>query len=178
MVDVELGYTRTARILHWLTAVLVIAAIPAGSAMVNVGAGPLQNFLFDFHRSLGATLIPLILLRLVWRLTHRPPPLPADISPLQALAAHAVHVALYALLIIQPLIGWIGTSAFRAPIDVWWLFELPPIWPEDRAFSDQVFEVHEFIGYLIALLLCAHIGAALMHHFLRRDGVLQRMWAW
>ena len=84
MVAAELGYTRTARILHWLTAVLVLAAIPAGIAMVNVGAGPLQNFLFDFHRSLGVTLIPVILLRLVWRLTHDPPPLPGDIPPLQA----------------------------------------------------------------------------------------------
>jgi cytochrome b561 len=178
MVAAELGYTRTARILHWLTAVLVLAAIPAGIAMVNVGPGPLQNFLFDFHRSLGVTLIPVIWLRLAWRLTHRPPPLPDEVPPLQAWAAHVVHVALYALLIIQPLVGWVGTSAFRAPINVWWLFELPPIWPEDRAFSDQLFEVHEFIGYLIALLLCAHIGAALMHHFIRRDGVLMRMWAW
>jgi cytochrome b561 len=175
MVVPELGYTRSARILHWLTAVLVLAAIPAGIAMVNVGAGPLQNFLFDFHRSLGVTLIPMIWLRLIWRLAHRPPPLPGTIPPLQAWAAHAVHVALYALLIIQPLIGWVGTSAFRAPIDVWWLFELPPIWPEDRAFSDQVLFVHAVTGLAIACLLAAHIGAALHHHFIRKDRILMRM---
>jgi cytochrome b561 len=91
------------------------------------------------------------------------------------LAASSVHVALYVLLIVQPIVGWIGTSAFRAPINVFWLFELPPIWPENRAFSDQVFQVHRAIGYLIVLLLAAHIGAALFHHFVRRDRVLLRM---
>jgi cytochrome b561 len=87
-----------------------------------------------------------------------------------------VHWAFYALLIVQPIVGWIGTSAFRAPIIVFGLFELPPIWPPDRAFSDQVFVVHRAIGFLIALLITVHIAGALFHHFVRRDDVLLRMW--
>jgi cytochrome b561 len=110
-------------------------------------------------------------------LGHTPPPLPSDIPAVQQFAATSVHVGLYVLLIVQPIVGWIGTSAFRAPILVFWLFELPPIWPQDRAFSDQVFVVHRAIGFLIVLLLAAHIGAALFHHFVRRDGVLLRMWS-
>jgi cytochrome b561 len=170
-------YSVSARVLHWFTAVLVLITIPAGIAMANIGAGPLQNFLFDLHRSIGVLLIPVILLRLAYRLHDPPPPLPADIPAIQQFAASVVHVALYALLIVQPIVGWIGTSAFRAPIIVFWLFELPPIWPENRAFSDQAFQVHRVVAYLIVLLLCAHIGAALFHHFVRRDRVLLRMWS-
>jgi cytochrome b561 len=177
MVSDEPVYTATARTWHWFTAVLVLAMIPMGITMVNIGPGPLQNTLFDLHRSIGVLLMPVILLRLVYRLRHPPPPLPADIPAFQQFAASSVHVALYVLLIVQPIVGWIGTSAFRAPINVFWLFELPPIWPEDRAFSDQVFQVHRAIGYLIVLLLAAHIGAALFHHFVRRDRVLLRMWS-
>ena len=73
------------------------------------------------------------------------------------------------------MVGWIATSAYRAPILVFWLFELPPIWPVDQAFSEKMFAVHRLIGIAIALLLCAHIGAALFHHFIRKDGVLMRM---
>jgi cytochrome b561 len=173
----EVIYSGTARVLHWFTAVLVLIMIPAGIAMVNVGPGELQNTLFHLHRSIGVLLMPVMLLRLGYRLGHPPPPLPADVPAVQQFAATSVHVALYVLLIVQPIVGWIGTSAFRAPILVFWLFYLPPIWPEDRAFSDQVFVVHRAIGFLIVLLLAAHIGAALFHHFVRRDGVLLRMWS-
>ena len=78
---------------------------------------------------------------------------------------------------MQPILGWFGTSAFPERIIVFGLFELPPIWPPDRAFSDQVFVVHRAIGYLIALLIVAHVGAALYHHLVRRDDVLLRMWS-
>jgi len=177
MVTDERVYSATARAWHWFTALLVLTMIPIGITMVNVGPGPLQNTLFHLHRSIGVLLMPVILLRLAYRLRHPPPPLPADIPAIQQLAASSVHVALYVLLIVQPIVGWIGTSAFRAPILVFWLFELPPIWPEDRAFSDQVFQLHRAIGFLIVLLLAAHIGAALFHHFVRRDRVLLRMWS-
>jgi cytochrome b561 len=76
---------------------------------------------------------------------------------------------------VQPIVGWVATSAYRAPIRVFWLFELPPIWPVDQPLSERLFGVHRFLGIAIALLLCAHVGAALFHHFVRKDGVLLRM---
>ena len=85
------------------------------------------------------------------------------------------HWALYILLIVQPFVGWIATSAYRAPMTMFWLFELPPIWGENRALSEDLFLVHRNLGLLIAALLVAHIGAALFHHFVRKDGVLLRM---
>ncbi|SRR6266540_3501352 len=170
------AYTLPARILHWITAILVLTMIPIGLVMKNLlDVGPVQDVLFHLHRSIGAVLMPIVALRLTWRLTHPPLPLPADIPVRQRAAALAMHWVLYIALIVQPIVGWIATSAYGAPILVFWLFELPPIWPEDRAFSEEVFAVHRLIGISIAVLLCGHIGAALYHHFIRRDGVLMRM---
>jgi cytochrome b561 len=175
MTDATPAYTATARILHWITASLVLFTLPLGLVIANDWGGPLQDQLYDLHRSIGALIIPIILVRAVYRFGHKPAPLPDDIPAIQQLAAKATHWALYTLLIVQPFVGWLGTSAYRAPIVVFGLFELPPIWPEDRAFSDRVLLVHSLIGLAIACLLAAHIGAALHHHFVRKDRILMRM---
>jgi cytochrome b561 len=169
------AYTLTARIFHWVTATLVLLMLPLGVVIAHGWGGALQDQLYDLHRSIGALIIPIVLARLVYRWLHPPLPLTDDIPAIQQLAAHTTHWALYALLIVQPFVGWIGTSAYRAPIIVFGLFELPPIWPEDRGFSDRVLYLHGLIALTIACLLAAHIGAALYHHFVRRDRVLMRM---
>jgi cytochrome b561 len=169
-------YSAPARVLHWIIAAIVITMIPLGIAMSNAGSGPAQDFMFKLHLSLGTTLLPLVLLRIIWRLTHTPPPLPADIPAIQKLAASSTHFLLYLTLVVQPVLGWIGTSAYRAPITVFGLFDLPPIWPENRGLSDQLFLVHRNIGIIMAVLILAHIAGALFHQFVRRDNLLQRMW--
>lgn len=175
MPDAIPAYTVTARTLHWLTASLVLFMLPLGLVIGNNWGGPLQDQLYDLHRSIGALIIPIIVARALYRIGHPPPPLPDDIPPLQQFAAHATHWALYVLLIVQPFVGWIGVSAYPATIKVFGLFELPSIWHEDRAFSDRVLFVHSLIGLAIALLVAAHIGAALHHHFVRKDRILARM---
>jgi cytochrome b561 len=171
-----LAYTPVARVLHWLTAALVLLMLPGGILMANVlSDGPAKDLVFHLHRSTGALLLPIMLFRLFYRLTHERAPLPQGIPWVQRFAAEATHGLLYCLLIVQPLIGWVATSAYRAPILVFWLFELPPIWPEDRGLSERLFTVHRVLGIAIALLLCGHIGAALFHHFVRKDTVLLRM---
>jgi cytochrome b561 len=169
------GYTLTARVLHWVTAVLVLAMIPVGIIIGNEWGGPAQEFLYNLHKSIGVTLIPIVLLRLIWRLTHPPPPLPADVPDIQKIAAHATHWALYGLLLVQPIVGYIMTSAYPAPVPFFGLFNLPPIWPEDRALSERLVTVHLTIGLAIAGIAALHIAAALFHHFVRRDEVLMRM---
>jgi cytochrome b561 len=169
------GYTLTARILHWVTAVLVLTMIPIGIAMANADFGKAQDTLYHLHRSVGVLLLPIVVIRVIWRFLHPPPPLPSDIPAIQQVAAHTTHWALYALLIVQPVIGWIATSAYRAPILFFWLFEVPPIWPVDQPFSEAMFKVHRNLGIAIAFLACIHIGAALFHHFIRKDRVLMRM---
>jgi cytochrome b561 len=169
------AYTPVARALHWITAVLVLILIVVGVIIANTGDWPGKMVVYDLHKSTGIIVLPLVLFRLFYRLTHPPAPLPAHIPPIQQMAAHANHWALYALLIVQPIVGWIATSAYRAPIPVYWLFEMPPIWREDRAFSERMFTVHAAVATLLAIAATGHIGAALYHHFIRKDEVLMRM---
>jgi len=169
------AYSATARALHWITAALVLIMLPLGVVITNEWGGALQDPLYDLHRSIGAAIIPLVILRLGYRLMHPPLPLPEDIPPIQQLAARATHWGLYELLIEQPFAAWVATSASRAPIMVFGLFELPPIWPQDRPLSGLLFVVHALIGAAIACLAAVHIGAALYHHFVRKDRVLLRM---
>ena len=169
------AYTITARALHWITAALVLVQIPLGLVIANFKLGAWNDAVYNTHKSIGAILIPIVLFRLFYRVTHKPAPLPPDVPELQRLAAQGLHWLLYLLLVVQGLIGWIATSAYRAPIPVFGLFEMPPIWPENRALSDQLFVVHRAIGILLAFLIVGHIGAALFHHFVRRDRVLMRM---
>jgi cytochrome b561 len=176
MIDTTVpGYTLTARILHWITAALVLIMVPIGVAMANADFGGAQDTLYHLHRSIGVLLLPIVVIRLIYRLRNPAPPLPADIPWIQQLAAHMTHWGLYTLLIVQPVVGWIATSAYRAPILFFWLFEVPPIWPVDQAFSERMFAVHRLIGIAIVLLVCAHVGAALFHHFIRKDRILMRM---
>lgn len=169
--DATQGYTLTARVLHWLTAALVLFQVPAGLLIVRFELGVIYNL----HKSVGVVILALVLVRLPWRLAHPAPPLPADIAPLQRLGAHTMHWMLYTFLVIQPILGWIATSAYPAPVPFFGLLELPHIWWEDRALSDQLFAVHRWLGIAMGVLLVGHIGAALYHHFVRRDQVLLRM---
>jgi cytochrome b561 len=169
------AYSVTARVLHWVVAALVLFMVPVGIIIANEWGGPVQQPLYDLHKSLGMLLLPLVLARLLYRLTHPPMPLPADIPALQQFAAHATHWALYGLLIVQPVVGLIATSAYPAPLPMFGLFELPPVWPENRPLSERLFALHRWMGIAIAVVAAMHIGAALHHHFVRRDRILMRM---
>jgi cytochrome b561 len=169
------AYTTTARSLHWVTALVILLMIPLGVVIAKDWGGRLQDGLYGLHESLGTLLIPIMVARVVHRLRNPPLPLPDDIPAPQRFTAHATHVGLYALLLAQPVVGWIATSAYRAPIVVLDLFTLPPIAPENRAFSDELFLVHRAMGLAIAGLVAMHIGAAVHHRLVRRDQVLMRM---
>ena len=171
----EPAYTVTARVLHWLTAALIIVQAPLGIIIANVEKGAWTDTLYNLHKSIGATLIAVVLVRLIYRFTHPPLPLPQDIPAAQRSLAEFVHWSMYGLLVIQGLIGWIATSAYPAPVPVFGLFELPAIWSENRALSDQLYAVHRYIGIALVVIILGHIGAALQHHFIRKDRVLMRM---
>lgn len=169
------AYTGTARFLHWLTAIAVLSMVPAGLAMLRIGPGGLQNFLFDYHRSVGVVLFAITAIRLLYRIVTPPVPLPDTIPALQRMAASATHTLLYTILLASPIIGWIGTSAYGAPIRVFSLFTLPPIVAKDKDMADLFLGAHEWLGWTMTALVCLHISAALYHQFVRRDGVLSRM---
>jgi cytochrome b561 len=169
------AYTMTARVLHWLIAGLVLIMVPLGIVIANEWGGPVQEPLYNLHKSIGAVILPLVVVRLIWRLTHPPQPLPADIPALQQSAAHATHWMLYGLLIVQPVVGLVATSAYPAPLPMFGLFELPHVWFENRPLSERLFALHRWLGIAIGVVAAMHIAAALHHHFLRKDRVLMRM---
>jgi len=169
------AYTVTARVLHWLTAILVLGQIVLGVIIANKWGGAWQDGLYDLHKSTGAILIPIILVRILYRWTHPPAALPADIPAIQQFAAHTMHYLLYGLLVVQMFIGWIGTATYPAPVPIYGLFTLPAIWPENRALSELLLSVHKVIGMTLAVLVVMHVGAALYHHVVRKDRVLMRM---
>ena len=175
VIKTSAGYTATARVLHWITAILVLAQIVLGILIANKWTGPWQDQLYDLHKSNGAVLIPIILIRIFYRWGHPPPPLPADIPPIQQFAAHATHYLLYGLVVAQVFLGWIATAAYPAPVPIYGLFNLPSVWPENRVLSEQLLAIHKVVGISIAVVAAMHIGAALFHHFVRKDRVLMRM---
>ena len=168
-------YSGFAKLLHWTVAVCVLFLIPAGIIMANIPDGDLKNALYTLHRSTGALVLVLMLIRLAYRLVNGVPAPEPTLTAWQRIVSHVVHLGLYALLIAQPIIGWGATSAYGAQISVYGLFTLPALVAKDEALAKPLFLVHELIGFAIAGLLIMHIGAALYHYFIRRDGVLQRM---
>lgn len=169
------AYTGIARTLHWLTAIGVLSMIPAGIVMGLIKGGALQNFLFDYHRSMGVVLFIITVIRLFYRLANPPKPLGDDIAPMQKKVAAAVHYALYFLLLVNPLVGWIGTSYYPAKIKVFWLVELPALVGKNRPMSELLLEIHAYMGLAAAALVCLHLAGVFYHQFIRKDGVLMRM---
>ena len=163
-----------ARALHWLMAIMVLSMLFIGAGMVSTVAEKHAS-LVAIHRPLGITIFILALIRLVYRLRHPAPPLPRDLPAWQVLAAKGSHVLLYALMIGMPLIGWGMLSAGGYPVTMFAGVELPRILPADPALFAWLREAHRYLAWLFFLTFLAHMGAALMHGLIRRDGVLQSM---
>jgi cytochrome b561 len=169
-------YGTTARLLHWIMAVLVIGMIVAGNVMTMEIERPLQDRLFIFHKSTGAVLILLIALRIVWRLSHPAPPLPASVPPLQKVAAHVTHVGLYLFLVVMVVSGYVRVTAGGFPIDILDWLGIPPLFAKDEALAATAKSVHAAAKYGLGLLVIMHVGAAAYHGLVLRDGVFTRMW--
>lgn len=166
-------FTPFARALHWLMAVLVLAMLFIGIAMV----ASLSNYarLVALHKPLGVAILVLVAIRLVYRLRHPPPPLPTGMPRWQRLAAHASHVALYALMFALPLVGWAMLSAAAYPIVLAGTLHLPPILPHDARLYAVLREVHGVLAYALFAIFLVHLGAALLHALIERDGVFESM---
>ncbi len=160
---------------HWLLAAMIVGSFCVGLVMADLPMSPSRLKLFNWHKWAGITILTLSALRLLWRLTHRPPadvPMPAW----QRRAAHATHFVLYALFFLVPLAGWAYSSASGFPVVVFGVIPLPDFAPVDKELAALLKSRHQMLAYALAIVVLLHIAAALKHHFLDRDGVLQRMW--
>ena len=178
-----LRYTRVAIAFHWAIAALVLALLGIGLAMTHADLAPMRRFqLYQWHKSVGLTVLVLSLLRLGWRAFHRPPPLPAAMPALERGAAHLAHAVLYALIIAMPLVGWalVSASPFNIPTVLYGVVPWPhlPIvtdLPNKAAVEAGLKLVHASGAWFLIALLVLHAGAALRHHFVLRDDTLRRM---
>ncbi len=150
-------------------------------AMLFIGVGmaaselPRYETLVAIHKPLGILILVLAAIRLINRLLHRPPPLPAGMPLPMRLAATASHVLLYVLMFAVPLVGWAMLSAARYPIVLYGSLQLPPILPHDEALYAVLRQSHTVLALLLFATFLAHLGAALFHGLIRRDGVLESM---
>lgn len=168
-------YPATSKVLHWLVAACVLITAPVAIAMTNVDKGPTQDALYNIHKSLGVLILILMVLRLINRLAVGALAAEAEIEPWQKAVSSIVHTSLYALLLAMPIVGYIANSAYGASTPFFGLFELPVITGKNEELAKQLFTVHRWVGWLVIVLAFTHIGAALFHHFIRRDAVLKRM---
>ena len=176
-------YSRVAMLFHWLIAALILFNLYLGWRMNHTeGLGKFTTF--QLHKSIGISILVLSVLRLLWRLTHRPPPYPATMRAWERAAAAATHWTFYALMIILPFTGWIVVSA--SPLNIpTLLFKRIPL-PHLGFIHDQPIATrtaidhnlgttHVVLAYIFGALILLHIAAALKHQFVQRDGVLWRM---
>jgi cytochrome b561 len=168
-------YTRTAIGLHWLLAIAIVGTWCMGIYMTDLPISPQRLKLYNWHKWAGVIILSLSGLRLLWRLTHRPPP-PAPAPRWQQVAAHATHGVLYGLFFAVPLVGWAYSSAVGFPVVLFGVLPLPSFVPVDKVLAASIKPWHGYLAYALAALVALHVAAALKHHWLDRDGLLWRMW--
>jgi cytochrome b561 len=171
-----LRYTKPAMLLHWLIAVLIVAAFTMGLVMVDIpGFTPTKLKYFSWHKWMGVTVLALAALRLLWRRANRPPPHPASLPQWQVKAADLTHVLLYVLMFAVPLSGYLYTTAAGVPVVYFGLWQIPAAFAADPALKALLKPVHYWLNMVLAALVLMHVAAALKHQFVDRDDVLKRM---
>ncbi len=172
-------YTLTAIGLHWFLALALFGLFGMGLYMADLPLSPLKLKLYNWHKWAGMTFLLLSALRLLWRLTHQPPPLPAQIDQgmprWQHLAHHGIHNALYALFFLVPLIGWAYSSASGFPIVLFGVLPLPDFVPSDKALAELIKPWHEISAFVMMGLALIHILAAIKHQWITQNGLIQRI---
>jgi cytochrome b561 len=164
-----------AQLLHWSIALLIIGLAVVGLVMGDLPNSPDKLKVFALHKSVGLTVLALVLIRLAWRFIDPRPPYPATIPPWQRRLSDLTHGLLYVLMLAMPLSGWLYNSASNFPLRWFGWFAVPPLSGPDKAIKSFAHEAHEIGFYLLALLMLLHVAAAMKHHFLDRDATLARM---
>jgi len=172
-------YTAVAMLLHWVLAAAIVTAFAVGLYVEGLPFSPAKLKLINWHKWAGVTILALSLLRLVWRLTHRPPALPVRIEQAmpgwQRAAHHGTHHLMYLLFFAVPLLGWADSSAKGYPIVWFGVLPLPDFVSPDPALADALKPLHALAAWALVGLAALHIAAALKHQFIDRDGLLARM---
>ncbi len=168
-------YSGVAIALHWLMALMILGSIAVGLYMVELDLSPQKLKLYSWHKWAGVTIFLLACIRVLWRLAHPAPPLPANLPRWQHTVAHATHLAIYLLLFAIPLSGWLMSSAFGFQVVYLGVLPIPDLLAKNKALAEQLKELHEVLNFTLWILLFLHVVAALKHHVIDRDCILHRM---
>jgi cytochrome b561 len=170
------GYGTVARLLHWAIALLLLLQIPAGIAMVSEPLTAWTAPVYIFHKGSGAVLLVLVLGRAAWRLTHRPPAFPDYMPALEQRIANATHVAIYVVLVVMVVSGYVHVIGGGYPIEMLDAIGIPPLIPNVPRLASAVLPVHQFGAFVLVALVAVHVAAVMRHHMIERNPVLRRMW--
>ncbi|PNS07438.1 cytochrome b [Solilutibacter silvestris] len=166
------GVSKT---LHWLIVILIIVMGWLGLTMVDLPNSPHKIATYALHKSIGLTIFALVIARLAWRLYAGAPAEVAGTPRWQHTLATLMHWALYALLLVTPLSGWIVNSAAGFPLQWFGMINLPALVARDHDLHERMANVHQYLFWTMVVLAVLHAGAALYHHFIQRDATLARM---
>ena len=172
-------YTLTAMVLHWVLAVAILTAFFVGLTVDDMPLSPAKLKLINWHKWAGISILLLSVLRLLWRLAHRPPALPGSIQQTmpgwQTKAYHATHHLMYLLFFAVPLLGWAYSSAKGYPIVWFGVLPLPDLMPVNKEIAESIKELHGLAAWGLIGLVALHVAAALKHQFIDKDGLISRM---
>lgn len=171
-------YSTGARHFHWWTVALIAIQLPLGIFMVDYGArtnfAPPTGQMYDAHKLIGMLILLFVLARLAYRFLHGAPGDEPTLEPWQRIVSHITHWTIYALLLVVPITGWLATSAY-GPFQPFGI-PLPRLLSENQVLAERIYGAHKAAAIMLALLVAMHVGAALFHYLIRKDGVLNRMW--
>ena len=179
------GYARYSllqRLIHWAVAIIAVCLLVAGATLGILGFDgvketfgmPVTNAIYKYHKTFGVIMLGLMTLRLLLKLTLGRPEYDPPLPRFNKVASAAVHGLLYVALLVQPMLGWAATAAGGYPIE-FFNSTLPKLIGKDKDLSETLYMVHGAVGALILTLIAIHVGAALMHRFIKRDTVMKRM---
>lgn len=168
-------YGAVTRLLHWITAVLVIGLLAAGLYMTDMPASPDKFKVYGLHKSFGMTVLFLTLCRCLWHRVSKKPDAVATLKRWEKHFSKALHLFLYVLLAAMPLTGWIFSSAANHPVSFFGFFTLPDLVTPDKDLAAAFKELHEIAGTILMIVAGLHALAAFKHHFIDKDSVLRRM---
>ena len=169
----QAAYDTPSRFLHWLTAALLLLSFGLGLSMTRFIGDDMKLRVYGWHEWVGLTIFAATIGRLLWRLTHPAPPL--SLPGIERIASKLTYAGIYGILLVQPIVGWVMSTAFGFPVVYLGLIPLPQPVEVDRALAERLQGVHFALAMALVALFAAHIGGVLYHHLIRKDGVLRRM---
>jgi len=170
------GYGTGARLFHWGIAILLIVQIPAGIAMTSEPLAEISGPLFVLHKGLGSVLLVLVVARVLWRLTHRPPPFRDFMPAREQRIAHMTHLGIYMLLLVMVVSGYVRTVGDGYPIELLDALGVPPLIPEMPSVAAAMLVVHQVTVFALVALVAVHVSQVLRHEWIAGNPVLDRMW--